>query len=58
MDYSVVVHDGDDGFAAVTRGSYSLFEPTADPEGYLGGSFIFATFISESNDVQDTSRRT
>ena len=33
----MVVKDGDDGFAAVTRGSYSLFEPSGAPEGYLDG---------------------
>ncbi|KAI4681600.1 hypothetical protein J4E81_009960 [Alternaria sp. BMP 2799] len=46
MDYSVVVQGGDDGFAAVVRGSYALFDPTAAPEGYLDG-YLAAYMISD-----------
>lgn len=33
----MVVQDGEDGSAAVIRGSYSLFEPSGATEGYLDG---------------------
>ncbi|KAI4923034.1 uncharacterized protein J4E92_007785 [Alternaria infectoria] len=46
MDYSVVVQGGDDAFAAVVRGSYALFDPTAAPEGYLDG-YLAAYMISD-----------
>ena len=57
MDYSVVVQGGDDGSAAVVRGSFALFDPTAAPEGYLDGTTASKTLVSKSNDRQDTSRR-
>jgi hypothetical protein len=41
----VVVKDGDDGFAAVTRGSYSLFEPSGASEGYLDGKSTCAILV-------------
>ncbi|CBX98081.1 hypothetical protein IAQ61_010184 [Plenodomus lingam] len=47
MDYSLVVRDGDEGFAAVTRGSYAIFDPDAPPEGYLDG-YLAAYIISNS----------
>ncbi|KAH6638391.1 hypothetical protein C7974DRAFT_451764 [Boeremia exigua] len=47
MDYSVVVEDCDQGFAAVTKGSYSVFEPEAAPEGFLDG-FLSAYMISDA----------
>jgi hypothetical protein len=48
MDYSVVVQDGDYGFAAVTRGSYSLFDPAGTPEGYLDGKSTSVILIFRS----------
>lgn len=57
MDYSVVVQGGDDAFAAVVRGSYALFDPTAAPEGYLDGITSTEIFVSKSDDQQDISRR-
>ncbi|CAN9433575.1 unnamed protein product [Alternaria alternata] len=48
MDYSVVVQDGEDGSAAVIRGSYSLFEPSGAPEGYLDG-YLAAYMITDSH---------
>ena len=57
MDYSVVVQGGDDAFAAVVSGSYSLFDPTAAPEGYLDGTTTSGILVSNSDDQQDISRR-
>lgn len=37
MDFSLVVTGGETGFAAVVRGSYDLYNPTGDPQGYLDG---------------------
>ena len=56
MDYSVVIQGGDDAFAAVVMGSYSLFDPTAAPEGYLDGTTASKILVSKSDDQQDISR--
>ncbi|KAH6866456.1 hypothetical protein BKA58DRAFT_412605 [Alternaria rosae] len=49
MDYSVVVQGGDDAFTAVVRGSYSLFDPTATPEGYLDVTTASKILISAND---------
>jgi hypothetical protein len=38
IDMSLVIRDGDDGYAAVLKGSYSLFAPGAPPSGPLDGA--------------------
>ncbi|KAH9873442.1 hypothetical protein IAQ61_004065 [Plenodomus lingam] len=47
MDYSIVVRGGNNGFAAVVNGSYSVFAPTAPPEGLLDG-YIAQVMIHDS----------
>ncbi|CAN9426199.1 unnamed protein product [Alternaria alternata] len=37
MDYSMVVQGGHDGFAAVVRGSYNIYDPSGGPTGYTDG---------------------
>jgi hypothetical protein len=37
INFSLLVHGGDDGFAAVVNGSFSLFAPGAPPSGYVDG---------------------
>ncbi|KAH9878303.1 hypothetical protein J1614_003520 [Plenodomus biglobosus] len=38
IDYSVVVADGDPGYAAVTKGRFSIIDPDGPPEGFLDGT--------------------
>ncbi|KAF5026951.1 hypothetical protein F66182_981 [Fusarium sp. NRRL 66182] len=47
MDFSMVVQDGDDGFAAVVEGSDLLFAPGAPPGGYKDG-YLAALLINEA----------
>jgi hypothetical protein len=37
MDYSMVVQEGDEDFAAVVRGSYNIYDPSGGPTGYTDG---------------------
>ncbi|KAL0930640.1 metallo-beta-lactamase superfamily protein [Colletotrichum truncatum] len=48
MDFSLLVEGGDDGFAAVVRGSYDLYSPGGQPQGYLDG-LLSSYLISEAN---------
>ncbi|KAH6952529.1 hypothetical protein BKA56DRAFT_504985 [Ilyonectria sp. MPI-CAGE-AT-0026] len=48
VDFSLVVHGGDDGFAAVVNGSFSMFAPDAPPSGYTDG-FLAAYLIREAH---------
>lgn len=45
IDYSVVVADGDPGYAAVTKGRFSIIDPDGPPEGFLDG-YVAAYMIS------------
>ncbi|KAJ0368465.1 hypothetical protein COL26b_010884 [Colletotrichum chrysophilum] len=47
MDFSLIVNGGETGFAAVVRGSYDLYNPTGDPQGYLDG-LLASYLISEA----------
>ncbi|KAF9878639.1 hypothetical protein CkaCkLH20_04131 [Colletotrichum karsti] len=47
MDFSIVVGGGANGFAAVTRGSYNLYNPAGEPQGYLDG-LLASYLISEA----------
>ncbi|RFN52385.1 metallo-beta-lactamase superfamily protein [Fusarium flagelliforme] len=47
IDMSLVIRDGDDGYAAVVEGSYSLFAPGAPPSGPLDG-LLAAYLINEA----------
>ncbi|KAJ0332927.1 hypothetical protein COL5a_001655 [Colletotrichum fioriniae] len=43
MDFSIVAEGGGNGYAAVTRGSYNLYNPSGEPQGYLDVLFDPAT---------------
>ncbi|KAK1710317.1 uncharacterized protein BDZ83DRAFT_724054 [Colletotrichum acutatum] len=47
MDFSIVAEGGENGYAAVTRGSYNLYNPSGEPEGYLDG-LLASYLISEA----------
>ncbi|KAH9225404.1 hypothetical protein K456DRAFT_1731948 [Colletotrichum gloeosporioides 23] len=47
MDFSLIVNGGETGFAAVVKGSYDLYNPTGDPQGYLDG-LLASYLISEA----------
>ncbi|KAK1673621.1 hypothetical protein BDP55DRAFT_555965 [Colletotrichum godetiae] len=49
MDFSIVVEGGENqrGYAAVTRGSYNLYNPTGEPQGYVDG-LLASYLISEA----------
>ncbi|KAF5018931.1 hypothetical protein F66182_9073 [Fusarium sp. NRRL 66182] len=46
MEYSLVVQGGDDGFAAVVEGSYSIIDPNAEPAGLLASYLISEASIA------------
>ncbi|EXL66704.1 hypothetical protein FOPG_17141 [Fusarium oxysporum f. sp. conglutinans race 2 54008] len=48
INFSLLVHGGDDGFAAVVNGSFSLFAPGAPPSGYVDG-LLAAYLIREAH---------
>ncbi|KXH33025.1 hypothetical protein CSIM01_05160 [Colletotrichum simmondsii] len=47
MDFSIVAEGGENGYAAVTRGSYNLYNPSGEPQGYLDG-LLASYLISEA----------
>ncbi|EXF77874.1 hypothetical protein CFIO01_04128 [Colletotrichum fioriniae PJ7] len=47
MDFSIIAEGGGNGYAAVTRGSYNLYNPSGEPQGYLDG-LLASYLISEA----------